>query len=92
MIGKGGGGGGEAYSYPEGCLGISGFGYCLWGPFFIHVNHRLYYKLFWSGATYFGKQDSIYISSLDFSIHQSLVHTLESGIILRLLIVRIVQE
>ena len=48
-------------------------------------------KLFWSGNAYFGKQDSTHISSLDFSIPQSLVQTLEFGIVLKLSIVWIVQ-
>ena len=43
-------------------------------------------------CVYTGKQDSTYISSLDFSIPQSFVQTLEFGIVLRLSIVRIVQE
>ena len=33
---------GETFAYPEGCLDISGFAYCLWGPYFIRVNHRLH--------------------------------------------------
>ena len=33
---------GGTYAYPEGCFGISEFAYCLWGLYFIRVNHRLY--------------------------------------------------
>ena len=48
--------------------------------------------LFWSGNAYFGKQDNTYISSLDFSIPQSLIQTLEFGIVLRFSSVRLGQE
>ena len=30
------------YAYLKGCFCISGFAYCLWGQYFIRVNHRLY--------------------------------------------------
>ena len=54
------------------------------GPVFSYMSITDFTKLFWSSDTYFAKQDSTYISSLDFSILQSLVHTLEFGIVLKL--------
>ena len=78
------------HTYPEGGMGISGFAYCLWARI-LYVSITDFTKLFWSGDAYFGKQNGTYISSLDFSIPQSLVQILESGIVLRLSVVWIVQ-
>ena len=61
------------------------------GPVFSYVSITDVTKLFWSGDAYFWKQNSTYISSLDFSIPQSLVQTLEFDIVLKLSIVRIIQ-
>ena len=63
---------GETYAYPVGCLGVSGFTYCLWGPYFHRCQSSTLLKLLWSGDAYFGNQDSTYISYL----HVFLVQTL----------------
>ena len=63
---------GGTYAYPVGCLGVSRFAYCLWGPYFHRYRSPTLPKLFWSGDAYFGNQDSTYISYL----HVFLVQTL----------------
>ena len=72
-----------AWVFPGSCI--------VFGAGISYVSITDFTKLFWSGDAYFGKQDGTYISSLDFSIPQSLVQTLEFGIVLRLLVVWIVQ-
>ena len=79
------------YAYPEGCLGISGFVYCLWDPYFHMCQPPTLQNCFGQVMHNLGNRVTLIFSSLDFSIPQSLVQTLEFGIVLTLVIVQIVQ-
>ena len=74
---------GGTNAYPEGCLGISGFACCLWGPYF-HMCQSL------TLLNCFG-QVMYNLGNRVFGIPQFFVQTLEFGIVLMLAIVWIVQ-
>ena len=82
---------GGTYAYLEGCLGISGCTYCLWGPYFHTCQSPTSQNCFGQVMHNLGNRVALIFSSLDFSIPQSLVQTLGFGIVLMLAIVRIVQ-
>ena len=81
---------GGTYAYPEGCLGISGFTYCLWVPYFHMCQSPTLLNCSGQVMRNLGDRIALIFSSLDFSIPQSLVQTLEFGRVLTLVIVWIV--
>ena len=74
------------YAYPEGCLGISVFSYCLWGPYFHTCQSTTLLNCFFQVMRNLGNRVALTFSSLDFSIPQSLLQTLEFGTVLTLAI------
>ena len=90
-------GGGEI-RVPEGLLwAVSGFAYCLWSPYFHTCQSPTLQNCFGQVMHNLGNRVALFLlfslifSSLDFSIPQSLVQTLEFGIVFTLAIVRIFQ-
>ena len=80
----------RTHAYREGCLGISRFVYCLWGPYFHTCQSPTLQNCFGQVMHNLGNRVALIFSSLDFSIPQSLVQTLEFGIVLTLVILWIV--
>ena len=77
---------------PGGLLwAVSGFVYCLWGPYFHTCQSPTLQNCFGQVMHNLGNRGALIFSSLDFSIPQSLVQTLEFGIVFTLAIVRIFQ-